>query len=75
VLGYGVYAWGDEYLLNRRLVAENPDRVPMDPSLAPYAMEMGKAAFQANCVSCHGADMKGSQRTGCAEPDRRYLAV
>ena len=64
VLGYGVYAWGDEYRLNRRLVAESPDHVPMDPSLASYAVEMGKGAFQANCVSCHGADMKGSRRTG-----------
>src|SRR4051812_46778486 len=64
VLGYGAYVWADEYLLNRRLVAESPDRVPSDPPLASYAVGLGKAAFQANCVSCHGADMKGSQRTG-----------
>jgi len=64
VLGYGAYAWADDYLLNRQLVAENPDRIPMEPRLAAYAIEQGKAAFEAHCVSCHGADMKGSQRTG-----------
>jgi len=64
VLSYGAYLWTDEYSLNRRLVAETPDRVPTNPALASYAVEKGKAAFQANCVSCHGADMKGSQRTG-----------
>jgi len=64
VLGYGVYAWADDYLLNRRLVNESADRIPMDPALASYAIGIGKAAFQANCVTCHGADMKGSQRTG-----------
>jgi len=64
VLGYGAYAWADDYLLNRRLVAESPDRIPADTSLASYAIETGKAAFQANCVSCHGADMRGNARTG-----------
>src|ERR1051326_2810010 len=64
VLGYATYVWADNYLLNQRLVAENPDRVPMDATLAAYAAEKGKAAFQANCTSCHGTDMKGSQRTG-----------
>src|SRR5678815_3041013 len=64
MLGYGAYAWADDYLLNRRLVAESPDRIPADTSLASYAIETGKAAFQANCVSCHGADMRGNARTG-----------
>jgi cytochrome c oxidase cbb3-type subunit 3 len=64
VLGYSAYAWADEYLLNRRLMAESPDRIPMNPTLASYAIRLGKGAFQANCVSCHGVDMKGSQRTG-----------
>jgi cytochrome c oxidase cbb3-type subunit 3 len=64
VLGYSAYAWADEYLLSRRLMAESPDRIPMDPALTSYAIQWGKAAFQANCVSCHGVDMKGSQRTG-----------
>ena len=63
-LGYGAYAWAGDYMLSRRLVAESADRIPMDPTLAPYAIGVGKAAFQANCASCHGADMKGSQRTG-----------
>lgn len=64
VLGYVAYAWADDYLLNRRLVAENPDRIPADTSLAAYAIQTGKAAFQANCVSCHGVDMRGNARTG-----------
>src|SRR5579871_4201162 len=64
VLGYATYVWADDYLLNRRLVAEIPDRVPMQATLASYAIEKGKAAFQTNCISCHGADMKGNQRTG-----------
>ncbi len=64
VLGYSAYAWADGYLLNRRLVMEPADRIPMDTALAPYAMSMGRSAFQANCASCHGADMRGSTRTG-----------
>jgi cytochrome c oxidase cbb3-type subunit 3 len=64
VLGYSAYAWADEYLLNRQLVSESPDRVPMDSRLAAYAIDMGKAAFQSNCVGCHGSDMKGNAQKG-----------
>jgi cytochrome c oxidase cbb3-type subunit 3 len=64
VAGYSAYAWADGYFLNRQLVTESPDRVLLDSRLATYAVGMGKAAFGANCVSCHGADLKGNSRKG-----------
>jgi len=38
VFGYTAYVWGDEYSLNRRLVAESADHVLMNPALASYAV-------------------------------------
>jgi cytochrome c oxidase cbb3-type subunit III len=53
-----------DYLLDRQLLVESPDHIPADPALLAYANSVGKAAFAANCVSCHGADLKGSQAKG-----------
>jgi hypothetical protein len=43
VLGYGAYAWGDEYSLNRRLVAESPDRIQWIPGLLPMPSKCARA--------------------------------
>jgi cytochrome c oxidase cbb3-type subunit 3 len=64
VLAFIAYTEIRDYRLDRQLLAETPDRIPSDPALLAYANSAGKAAFQANCVSCHGADMKGSQTQG-----------
>lgn len=58
------FAQTRDYLLGQELVAANPDEIPLNPSLVAYANEAGGAAFKANCTSCHGADMKGSQARG-----------
>jgi cytochrome c oxidase cbb3-type subunit 3 len=64
MLAFAVYSEIRDYRLDRQLLAETPDRIPSDPALLAYANSAGKAAFQANCVACHGADMKGSQTKG-----------
>ena len=53
-----------DYLLARQLVSANPDQIPSDPKLVNYANAVGRSAFESNCASCHGADMKGSQARG-----------
>jgi cytochrome c oxidase cbb3-type subunit 3 len=52
------------YLIGRELVMTDPDLVPKVPRLVSYSEGVGKAAYEANCVSCHGADMKGSHAKG-----------
>jgi cytochrome c oxidase cbb3-type subunit 3 len=64
VFAFIAYTQIRDYRLDRQLVLESPDRIPSDPALLFYANSLGKAAFQSNCVSCHGADMKGSQARG-----------
>ncbi len=61
---YLAYAGFQDYRLGRELVMTNPDSIPSRPDLVAYANPIGKAAFQANCVSCHGADLRGSRQTG-----------
>jgi cytochrome c oxidase cbb3-type subunit 3 len=62
--GYFAYAQASSYLAARELVMENPNAVPSKPELVNYAIPVGRAAFAANCASCHGADMKGDQKRG-----------
>jgi cytochrome c oxidase cbb3-type subunit 3 len=64
LLGFIAYAQLDDYFLNRQLLTENPDRIRSQPTLVSYANGVGKAAFQSNCASCHGADMKGNRARG-----------
>ena len=35
------------------------DDIAENPELLPIAMSNGKTLFEANCASCHGADLKG----------------
>ena len=53
-----------DYLLGRELIKESADLVPSKPALLNYANALGASAFRANCASCHGADLKGSQAKG-----------
>jgi cytochrome c oxidase cbb3-type subunit 3 len=53
-----------DHFMGRELLMESPDRIPSEPDLMSYANSVGKAAFAANCASCHGVDMKGSQAKG-----------
>jgi cytochrome c oxidase cbb3-type subunit 3 len=52
------------YVLGSELVMTSPDSVPLHPELVNFAIPIGKAAFAANCASCHGADMKGMRAKG-----------
>ncbi len=58
------FAQSRDYRLGQELVAANPDEIPSDPTLTGYANEVGRSAFNSNCTSCHGNDMKGSQARG-----------
>jgi len=64
VLAFAAYTEVQDYRFNRQLITENPDRIPSEPALVAYANSVGKAAFESNCVSCHGADMKGNPSKG-----------
>jgi cytochrome c oxidase cbb3-type subunit III len=64
VAGYFAYAQAGDYLAGRELVRADPDIVASQPDLVRYAMPKGRAAYAANCASCHGADMKGNQKQG-----------
>ncbi len=66
VVAFAAYTQVRDYLSDRQLLTENPDRIPSEPALASYANGIGKAAFETNCVSCHGGDMRGNQRRGRA---------
>ena len=54
----------DRYFTGRALVMEDPHKIPSNPQLLTYANDVGASAYAANCASCHGADMKGSQAKG-----------
>ncbi len=58
------FAQTRDYRLGQELVSANPDEIPLDQRLVGYANEVGRSAFNSNCASCHGADMKGSQARG-----------
>lgn len=58
--GFGYYELR-EYMIGRELVLTPPDAIPSNPELVAYSETIGKRAFAENCVSCHGADMKGNQ--------------
>ena len=51
-------------LIERELVMTSPDEVSRVPRLVTYATDMGQSLYTANCASCHGADMKGSEARG-----------
>jgi cytochrome c oxidase cbb3-type subunit III len=50
--------------LSRELVSEDPDSIPDNPTLVAFGNGLGRSAFQANCASCHGADLKGNPKKG-----------
>src|ERR1700758_1908653 len=58
------YAAVRDYALGRALIIATPDSIPSNARLVRYAEEIGRNAYVANCASCHGADMKGSQTKG-----------
>ena len=66
MLVFAAFAYSEirDYLLGRELLVASADDIPSDPTLLAYANGLGKAAFAANCVSCHGGDMKGNQAKG-----------
>ena len=51
-------------LTERELVMTNPDEIARVPRLVSYATDMGRNLYSANCTSCHGAGMKGSETKG-----------
>src|SRR5690349_4424079 len=46
------------------LLALKANQVPNNPKLFAYAVEIGEKEFGKNCVSCHGADLKGDTQKG-----------
>jgi cytochrome c oxidase cbb3-type subunit 3 len=64
--GLGVLAVSEvrSYVSSRQLVSENPDSIPDNPTLVVFGNVLGRAAYAANCASCHGADMKGNPKKG-----------
>lgn len=58
--GWEIRAW----LIDRQLVMTDPNDIPKNASLLTYANDLGASAYSEHCVSCHGADMKGSQSKG-----------
>lgn len=44
-----------------RLAAATPEAIAADPELRSFALAGGRAAFAANCTSCHGAGGQGAQ--------------
>lgn len=63
-LAFSSYGAIRDYGLDRQLVRANPDAIPSNAGLVRYANDLGRSAFEANCASCHGADMRGSQTRG-----------
>lgn len=64
ILGGAAYLKLDSWLMQRRLLMENPDHVATDPTLARFAVSLGKPAYAENCAGCHGADLKGNRAKG-----------
>jgi cytochrome c oxidase cbb3-type subunit 3 len=62
--GYFAYAEARNYFTGRQLVMADPDTLPSQPGLVEYAVPVGRAAYAANCASCHGGDMKGDRKNG-----------
>src|SRR6185503_8368802 len=58
------YSEARSYALGRELVRANPDSIGADVTLTAFANALGRSAYEANCASCHGEDMKGSQAKG-----------
>jgi cytochrome c oxidase cbb3-type subunit 3 len=50
--------------LRRRFLMASPDRVPSDPALVRYAMNLGRRGYAQHCASCHGVDLKGDRSRG-----------
>jgi len=50
----------DETRLAAQLAATPTDSVANSPKLLRFALKRGHDFYEANCASCHGADMKGS---------------
>jgi len=71
VIGVGVlalvllgYSEARAYFRGRELVRANPDSIAADATLTAFGNAAGRAAYDANCATCHGADMKGSHAKG-----------
>ncbi|MDP9082928.1 MAG: c-type cytochrome [Pseudomonadota bacterium] len=50
--------------LESRLLRADPNRLPGDPALLPFAVGRGKSLFEANCANCHGALGQGAPARG-----------
>jgi cytochrome c oxidase cbb3-type subunit 3 len=46
------------------LLALKANQVPKNEKLFSYAVSIGEKEFGRNCVSCHGADLKGDPQKG-----------
>src|SRR5579863_8339528 len=55
------YTQFQDYSMGRQLILASPDAIPSRPELVSYAEKVGRKAYAENCVSCHGAGMKGNQ--------------
>jgi cytochrome c oxidase cbb3-type subunit 3 len=65
VLGGGLLArMGTRARLARELLTTFPYDIDQHPELVRYALSVAPAVYQANCASCHGADMMGETRLG-----------
>lgn len=58
------YSEARAYFMGRELVSAAPDSIAADPALVAFGNALGRSAYQANCASCHGADLKGSHAKG-----------
>src|SRR5512146_3019389 len=61
---YFAYGWLDAYLMDRKLVTDSPDSLPLNAGLYAYAPSVGEPAYQGQCASCHRSDLKGDPKKG-----------
>jgi cytochrome c oxidase cbb3-type subunit 3 len=54
----------DVQAVKARFLMADPDGIARDPALMRYALPRGRAAFEAHCSGCHGADMRGNPSLG-----------
>ena len=60
VVGWAVY-WN---MTNAAVLRLLPDTLPEHPALYRFAVSEGRSVFNHDCASCHGKDLKGSQKNG-----------
>lgn len=56
-----------------RAPAQVATPLPPLPTLDPTLVQQGKAVYQANCATCHGAEAEGSPNWATPGPDGLYL--